>query len=107
MAMFLKSVVLLTLGLTGVVAGPYEAEEGIRTLNFTRPIEACADSDPQRIYYSGEQSYNFTELYYANKFHKSAPYGLSIAWAKEYMFGDSLVRQTSLPYIIATTDSST
>lgn len=96
MPMFLKSAVLVAFGLTGVLAGPYQAEEGVRTLNFTRPVEVCSDSYPQRIYYSGEQSYNFTEFYFANRFHKSAAYGLSYTWAKDYMFGDSLVRETSL-----------
>lgn len=93
--MFLKAAVLVAFGLTEVLAGPWQGEEGVRTLNFTRPVEVCTDSYPQRLYYSGEQAYNFTEFYFANKFHKSAEYGISYAWAKDYMFGDSLVGEMS------------
>lgn len=96
MLMFLKSTVLAAFGLTGVLAGPWQAEQGVRTLNFTRPVEVCSDNYPQRAYYSGEQSYNFTEFYFANRFHTSTKYGIQHTWAKEYMFGDSMVRETSL-----------
>ena len=99
--MILKFAIILAFGLIGAVAGPYEEAEGIRTLNFTRPVEVCADSNPQRMYYSGEQSFNFTEFYFANKFHKSAEYGLSLTWAKDYMFGDALVSSMSVPGILS------